>query len=51
MTPDSSISLLMPNFESKSTKNTKTPTNRRDWGEMKQGQVETVTIIFMGDNA
>ena len=22
-----------------------------DWSEMKQGQVETVTITFMGDNA
>ena len=22
---------------------------RRDWGEMKQGQVKTVTITFMGD--
>ena len=25
--------------------------SRGDWGEMKQGQVERVTITFMGDNA
>ena len=25
--------------------------SRGDWGEMKQGQVETVTISFMGDSA